>query len=76
MLLRGITQGHPFNDGNKRMGLLLAGYYLKHVGYPWPADLDDGQVIAFCLRVSAGEIRDVEQIALQLRAFWGQEDTP
>jgi len=26
MLLRGITQGHPFNDGNKRTGLLVAGY--------------------------------------------------
>src|SRR5687768_18577292 len=24
MLLRGITQGHPFNDGNKRTGLLVA----------------------------------------------------
>ncbi|CAN5831438.1 hypothetical protein BH23CHL2_BH23CHL2_10860 [soil metagenome] len=24
MLLRGITQGHPFNDGNKRTGFLLA----------------------------------------------------
>src|SRR3954470_20892606 len=23
MLLRGITQGHPFNDGNKRTGFLL-----------------------------------------------------
>jgi prophage maintenance system killer protein len=28
MLLRGITQGHPFGDGNKRTGLTLAGYHL------------------------------------------------
>src|SRR6266508_5638400 len=28
MLLRGITQGHPFNDGNKRTGFLVAAYYL------------------------------------------------
>ena len=26
MLLRGITQGHPFNDGNKRTGFLLAAW--------------------------------------------------
>ena len=32
MLLRGITQGHPFNDGNKRTGFLLASYYLVRVG--------------------------------------------
>ena len=28
MVLRGITQGHPFNDGNKRTGFLLAAYNL------------------------------------------------
>src|SRR5687768_9765786 len=31
MLLRGITQGHPFNDGNKRTGFLLAAYYLRRM---------------------------------------------
>jgi death-on-curing protein len=29
MLLRGITQGHPFTDGNKRTGILVASYYLR-----------------------------------------------
>jgi prophage maintenance system killer protein len=29
MLLRGITQGHPFNDGNKRTGFLVAVYFLE-----------------------------------------------
>ena len=37
MLLRGITQGHPFNDGNKRTGFLVAAYYLRRVGNPTPS---------------------------------------
>lgn len=70
MLLRGITQGHPFNDGNKRTGFLLASYYLKQVGLPWPAQLADDDVIALCLRVSAGHVRDVAAIAAELRRLW------
>ncbi len=70
MLLRGITQGHPFSDGNKRTGFLLAAYYLSQVGHPWPPRLPEDEVIEFCLRVSAGEIRDVNEIAAGLRTFW------
>jgi prophage maintenance system killer protein len=76
MLLRGITQGHPFNDGNKRTGFLVASYYLRLVGHPWPARLPEDAVISFCLRVSAGEVRDIGEIAAQLRRLWGQEQTP
>jgi death-on-curing protein len=48
MLVRGITQGHPFQDANKRTGFLVASYYLAQMGYeliapcrkpsssPWP----------------------------------------
>lgn len=72
MLLRGITQGHPFSDGNKRTGFLLAVYYLGQVGHQLPAHLAEEQVIAFCLRVSAGEIRDVNEIATILRRLWTQ----
>ncbi len=32
MLLRGITQGHPFTDAIKRTGFLVAVYYLDRVG--------------------------------------------
>src|SRR5262245_29981484 len=41
MLLRGITQGHPFNDGNKRTGFLLAAYYLELVGIEFPERLEE-----------------------------------
>jgi death-on-curing protein len=70
MLLRGITQGHPFHDGNKRTGFLVSSYYLGLVGHPWPARLPEQEVIAFCLRVSAGDIRNIGEIEAALRRFW------
>lgn len=75
MLLRGITQGHPFNDGNKRTGFLLAGYYLLRVGYAFPNPLPVDEAENLCLRVSAGHIRDIESIANELANLWGEEYT-
>lgn len=69
MLLRGITQGHPFQDGNKRTGFLTANYYLARVGYELRRDLDKSEVITFCRRISAGEIRDIDEMARTL-AIW------
>jgi death-on-curing protein len=69
MLLRGITQGHPFADGNKRSGFLLATYFLARVGYSLDPEVDEAEIIGFCLRVSAGEVRDVAEIARAL-ATW------
>ncbi len=69
MLLRGITQGHPFQDGNKRTGFALASYYLALMGQA-PPRLSEDEVIDFCLQVSAGEIRDVAIMADSLRRFW------
>jgi len=71
MLLRGITQGHPFNDGNKRTGFLTAAYYLRRVGFPTPNPLDEEAVVALCLAVSSGEVRDNDAIAATLRELWG-----
>lgn len=71
MLLRGITQGHPFNDGNKRTGFLTAAYYLRRVGFPTPSPLDEDAVVDLCMQVSAGQLRDIARIAQELRACWG-----
>jgi death-on-curing protein len=70
MLLRGITQGHPFVDGNKRTGFAVASYYLEISGHRWPDTLTTEQVIDLCMRVSAGTIRDVDEIAAELRRLW------
>lgn len=73
MLLRGITQGHPFNDGNKRTGFLVAAYYLQQVGFPVPSALPEDETVDLCLCISAGEIRDVGMIAVRLRGLWVAE---
>jgi prophage maintenance system killer protein len=72
MLLRGITQGHPFNDGNKRTGFIIAGYYLRLVGYQRPVPLPVAELVQLCLGVSAGRIRDVQAIAAELERLWLQ----
>jgi death-on-curing protein len=76
MLLRGITQGHPFNDGNKRTGYLTASYFLALVGVEPPPAVSVPDAVALCLRISAGEIRDVTEIAQELRRLWECADNP
>ena len=70
MLLRGITAGHPFQDGNKRTGFLIAVYYLKAVDRPLPAELAVDSVVDLSWRVSKGELRDVDAIAATLERLW------
>lgn len=74
MLLRGITQGHPFNDGNKRTGFLVAAYYLKIMGHSPPATYATADVVDFSVRVSAGEIRDVGVIAREIERLWSPRE--
>lgn len=72
MLFRWVTQGHPFTDGNKRTGFLIATFFLKVMGYPIPYQADDDEVVDFCVRISAGNIRDVREIADELRRLWSR----
>ncbi len=73
LLMRGITQGHPFGDGNKRTGLLVASYFLELSGHPLPESFEEDQTTDFCMALSAGEIRDVGVITDQLRSWWGEK---
>jgi death-on-curing protein len=73
MLLRGITQGHPFEDGNKRTGFLVAALYLSLVGHPLPTHLPVEDVVRFSLEVSAGTLRDVGMMAAELGRLWKQD---
>ena len=70
MLLRGITQGHPFVDANKRTGFLVATYYLQAVGKDLPPNLPVSSVVDLCVRVSAGQLRDIQVIAAALDRLW------
>lgn len=76
MLLRGITQGHPFQDANKRTGFLTASYYLAQMGYEFVDPLPQEQIIGLSLRVSAGELRNVASIADELRPFYRPHSMP
>jgi len=71
MLWRGVTGGHPFEDGNKRTGFTLAAYYLKRAGFSDPPVLPRDHVIAFGIQISAHTVDDIEVIADQLRSWWG-----
>jgi len=72
MLLRGVTAGHPFQDGNKRTGFLLAAFYLEQVGHPLPGQLAVDEAEQLCLEISSGQLRDVPQIAQQLRHLFAK----
>lgn len=72
MLMRGITGGHPFQDGNKRAGFLLAAYFLDVTSYPAPATLSISEVVALSRRVSAGIVRDIDVIAGELKRLWAE----
>jgi prophage maintenance system killer protein len=75
MLWRGITQGHPFGDGNKRAGFALATYYLHLLGLePAVEDWDEEEVYGFNIKVSSGEVRDITEMRKQLLDWWGLED--
>ncbi|MBI4319729.1 MAG: hypothetical protein HY675_14670 [Chloroflexi bacterium] len=75
MLLRGITAGHRFADGNKRTGFFAAMYYLEQIGYPPPDSLPIDEVVDFSFKVSGGATRDIDAIASQLSRFWNQPTT-
>lgn len=72
MLLRGITAGHPFQDGNKRTGFLVATYFLEASGHAVPPELAVREAVALSRRISAGELRDEKLIAIELARLWGR----
>jgi prophage maintenance system killer protein len=69
-MLRGITAGHPFQDGNKRTGFLLAAYYLELMGHSFPDRFAFDEAEVLSRQVSAGELRDASRIAVELRRLW------
>ncbi len=69
MLIRGIVGGHPFEDGNKRTGFLISALYLDQVGIGIPEELPD-ETYDFCMRISSGELKDIEDIAREYKALW------
>lgn len=67
-LLQGIVIAHPFMDGNKRIGLgaMLAFLRLNSV----PPVAEEGPLYEFVIAVTTGELREVEDIAAELRVLF------
>jgi prophage maintenance system killer protein len=76
MLWRGITQGHPFGDGNKGAGFALASYYLSLVGFDPPTDAwDEEELYLINMQLSAGQITEVGELVEVLWEWWGVVET-
>lgn len=73
MIIRGITGGHPFTDGNKRTGFLTAALYLERIGIPLPSNFSVDSMYDLCMDVSSGTLRDLTQIADRLEGIWVSE---
>lgn len=65
LLLRGITQDHPFVDGNKRTGLVVAQSILIQNGLI--LNLDDKGIEIFILKVAKCEFSSIDELATYLK---------
>jgi death-on-curing protein len=52
----GIVRGHPFNDGNKRAGLLAIGLFLRLNGYDLP--VEDVEAVETITALAAGSLTE------------------
>lgn len=57
----GLVRGHPFSDGNKRVGLLAAGLFLALNGMELNAEPAD--VVQIVESLAAGKISEIELAA-------------
>lgn len=65
VLLRSVVLDHPFMDGNKRMGMAAAMFFLSMNGLAVCAS--DDEVVDFTLRVATGQERNLDAMANWLR---------
>lgn len=65
-LLHALLHNQPLIDGNKRLAWTAAAVFLGANGHR--ATLPDDAVVALVEAVAAGELTDVDAIALRLRA--------
>jgi len=71
MLLRGVAGGHPFQDGNKRTSFILVMWYLDAMGTRLPPAFDVAGAVTLCVRVAAGDLRDLAAITNEIVRIYG-----
>lgn len=64
-LMHSIVANHPLSDGNKRLGWHALTVFLALNGFN--VTLTHDEAFDLTMSVAAGELRDVDQIALRLR---------
>lgn len=60
-----LVTNHPLIDGNKRLGFMGLVVFLRLNGFRLIAN--DGSAYSFILKIAAGELRDVEKVALWIK---------
>jgi death-on-curing protein len=73
-LLHSLVNNHPFVDGNKRMGWIVANAFLaqneaitsKHL-----ADLDQDAAYDLVIAVAESRLTEIDEIAASLRTLYG-----
>ncbi|HTF11087.1 MAG TPA: type II toxin-antitoxin system death-on-curing family toxin [Asanoa sp.] len=67
-LMHSLVSNHPLIDGNKRLGWVAMRVYLEINGVPpLRANVDDAE--RFVFDIAKGTLRDVDEIAVRLRAL-------
>ena len=56
----GIVRGHPFNDGNKRAGLLAIGLFLRLNGHDLP--VEDVEAVETITALAAGSLTETKLV--------------
>lgn len=56
----GIVRGHPFNDGNKRAGLLAIGLFLRLNGHDLP--VEDVEAVETITALAAGSLAETKLV--------------
>jgi len=67
ILLLGIGQNHPFEQGNKRTAFLAAGLFLEINGYRF--EVDDSEFLGALIRSAIEKERDQAEFIKILRTF-------
>lgn len=71
MIIRSIIQGHPLQDGNKRLGMFLGTYFLEKNGILITAT--DEAFFETAMKMACGKVR-VEQLYCWLQTVCSTEE--
>jgi death-on-curing protein len=69
-LLHSFVSNHPFVDGNKRMGWIMAVTFLRANGAVTSLDIDQDRAYDLVMSIASGNVADVDRITDGLRSLF------